>query len=109
MRQYRSSLQILADLLRAVGKGNRKTRIMYRANLSFRLLSRYLDHALDVDLISEMSENDGAYAVTSKGREFLEKYDRYASRHRQLRKQLRVVVEERTMLEKHYVQKMATS
>jgi predicted transcriptional regulator len=99
-------VQIVADLLTVVGSGNRKTRIMYQANLSFSLLTGYLDQALRAGLISELSENDGCYAVTSKGEEFLKKYSAFLSRNKGLGEQLQVMSKGKAMLQKHCVTKL---
>jgi len=102
-------LQIIADILTVVRNGARKTRIMYQANLSYRLLNQYLDYAIETDLISVSSENDNYYVVTRKGFEFLEKYNRYSQRSRQLEEQLCQVANEKAILEKSYVAKSANS
>lgn len=78
MAKYRDRLQIIADILEIVGKGSRKTRIMYRANLSYRLLCRYLDEVLDSGL-AKCQEPD-SYELTQKGEDFLVRYDEYTKR-----------------------------
>lgn len=107
MGQHRTSLQILADILDAVGSGARKTRIMYHANLSFRLLNRYLGYALEIELVSASCSGDGCYVLTPKGYEFLEKYNKYSLRSKQLEKQQRAIVKEKATLEENYVAKMS--
>ncbi len=58
--------------------GARKTHIMYRANLSYDQLNEYLNFLLDNGLIEKEAdvEYEGAiiYKVSSKGRQFLERY-----------------------------------
>jgi predicted transcriptional regulator len=105
--QHRTSLQILADILDAAGSGARKTRIMYHANLSFRLLNRYLGYALEIELVSAPCSSDGCYALTPKGYEFLEKYNKYSLRSKQLEEQQRAIVKEKATLEENYVAKMS--
>ncbi len=107
MGQHRTSLQILADILDAAGSGARKTRIMYQANLSFRLLNRYLGYALEIELVSVPCSGDGCYALTPKGYEFLEKYNKYSLRSKQLEEQQRAIVKEKATLEENYVAKMS--
>jgi len=102
-------LQIIADILTVVRNGARKTKIMYQANLSYSLLNQYLDYAMETDLISVSSENKGYYIITSKGFEFLEKYNKYSQRSKQLEEQLQQVANEKEMLEKNYVAKSANS
>jgi predicted transcriptional regulator len=98
-------LQILAEMLKTVKNGARKTRIMYQTNLSFSLLKRYLDYALETDLISMSSENNGYYFATAKGHEFLEKYDKYLLRNKQFENQVQAIARERAHLEENYVVK----
>lgn len=62
----RSDVAITLDILRLVRKGERKTRIMYGANLSYDMLTRYIDFLIDRQFI----ENDGSdtlYKLTPKG------------------------------------------
>lgn len=105
--QYRSKLQIIADILMVIRDGARggarKTRIMYQANLSYRLLNDYLDYTLGTDLISVSAENGNCYVVTPKGFEFLDKYKDYSQRNRDLEEQLQRVANEKAILEKNYV------
>ena len=109
MGQYRSRLQIIADILSVVRNGSRKTKIMYQANLSYRLLNQYLDFAMETNLISFSPEEKGHYIVTPKGFEFLEKYKKYSQRVGQLKEQIRDVANEKAVLEKNYVAKLANS
>jgi len=71
-RQYRSRLQIAADIIEIAKDGTRKTRIMYLGNLSFDLLQRYLDLLLSFGLIQV--RNGRGYIATEKGLHFLEEY-----------------------------------
>jgi predicted transcriptional regulator len=50
-RQYRSRIQIAADILEIAKAGSRKTKIMYLGNLSFDLLQKYLEMLVDFDLL----------------------------------------------------------
>lgn len=99
-------MQILADILMVVRTGARKTRIMYQANLSYRLLIQYLGYALEVNLLSR---NESQYVVTPKGFEFLEKYNKYLQRSNQLEEQLEKVANEKATLEKNYILKLPNS
>jgi predicted transcriptional regulator len=99
--QHRTSLQILAEILKIVRSGARKTRIMYQANLSFTMLKKYLDYAQKTELVV-CPENSSCYFATPKGHEFLEKYDRYLLRNRQVEDQLQAMAKERAMLEEGY-------
>lgn len=82
---YRSRLEIIRDVLQvadgAGDSGSKKTHIMYGANLSYKLLTRYLGEVLDAGLVCV----EGAcYFVTDKGREFLEVYEDYEKRRREI-------------------------
>jgi predicted transcriptional regulator len=97
MSRYRSRLEIIADILNAVGDGARKTRIMYIANLSYKLLGKYLKRTVGADLINI---NNDYYEVTEKGRVFLERFDDFSSRYSKLEKQLEEMSFEREVLER---------
>jgi len=71
----RGKFSIIADMLEiAYGKAG-KTQIMYRANLSFRQLEKYLRLMLELDLLDETSNNGRKiYGTTHKGITFLQHY-----------------------------------
>lgn len=100
MGNYRGRFDIIADILRVV-KGNdgaKKTQIMYGANLSYKVLTRYLGEVLEACLVRfEMSKR--CYVLTAKGREFLERYREYSRRNRHLERQLKNVRAKRRALE----------
>lgn len=96
---YRSRLDIIADMLRvAQGKGARKTRVMYQANLSYRLLKKYLGEVLEACLL-RFERKTRCYVLTSKGKLFLEKYKRYTRRNKRLEERLHDLDNERETLE----------
>jgi predicted transcriptional regulator len=68
----RNSLDIYADILRVSRSGAKKTHLVYRANLNFNIVKRYLTELTSKNLI----ENDGdMYFITDKGARFIESYD----------------------------------
>jgi len=71
-RQYRSRIQIAADILEIAKDGSRKTRIMYQGNLSFDLLQKYLDMLVNHGLLEVRGGSEKSYAATEKGKHFLE-------------------------------------
>jgi len=73
-RQYRSRIQIAADILEIAKNGSRKTKIMYLGNLSFDLLRKYLDMLVNYDLIEVRGDSEKSYVATEKGQRFLEDY-----------------------------------
>lgn len=69
MGKNRDSLSIVADILEGTGSGASKTRIMFAANLSFKLLEKYLDLVLQAGLITVESRK---YQLTEQGQRFFE-------------------------------------
>jgi predicted transcriptional regulator len=97
MGNYRDRLQIIADILCIASKRAKKTQIMYNANLSYKLLCRYLRDVLDAGLIN--CEGGNCYVLTSKGKEFLSRHEEYSKRRKNLEEHLNHVYNERTVLE----------
>lgn len=75
MGHRREEIQILTDILDVSLNGVKLTRLMYRANLSYSTLQRYLLTALNQGLICKTSDGDGSvvYCITDKGRLLLKK------------------------------------
>lgn len=73
----RDRLSIFADILESANSGATKTRIMYKANLSYTLLGKYLDSALDLDFLQTTGSR---YSLTEKGLEFLKQYRHFRER-----------------------------
>ena len=70
----RELIDIYADILRAIGLGARKSRIVYKANLNFNICRRYLNELLGMGLIEVKTDSPPTWAVTEGGQEFLEKH-----------------------------------
>jgi predicted transcriptional regulator len=74
----RSDVDIIASILGEARKGAKKTRIMYRCNLSHRQLQAYLKLLLDMNLLMSIPEErenkTNFYQATTKGRNFLDAY-----------------------------------
>lgn len=98
MSKYRDRLQIIASILNIASRRARKTQIMYQANLSYKLLCRYLGHVLSTGLVS--FENEEFYVLTVKGKEFLRRHVEYSKRCRSLAQHLNYVNGEKAALEK---------
>jgi predicted transcriptional regulator len=79
--KYRRRFQIIADIVSAAENGAKKTRIMYFANLSYKLLTKYLADTVRVGFIQE--DGDG-YRATDRGKIFLEKYGEFSSKYSKL-------------------------
>ena len=75
MGRRRGEVVILMDVLSIALKDVRVTHLMYRANLSYSTLRKYLFAALDKGLIGKVHNNDGSvvYRTTEKGKVALEK------------------------------------
>ena len=68
----RNYLDIYADILRAARNGAKKTHIVYKANLNFNIVKKYLKRLIDNGLLQD---SDGGYYITTwKGIHFLEQY-----------------------------------
>jgi len=98
MSSYRDRLQIIADILSIAGRRAKKTQIMYQANLSYKLLCRYLSEVVDAGLVS--FENEDCYVLTAKGKEFLNKHKEHSKRRKRLKEQINRVNNEKNALEK---------
>ena len=74
-RNRRGEVQILTDILTLAMRGVKMTHLMYKANLSYSTLHRYLNIALKQDLIKKVYNDDGfvVYCTTEKGKLLLEK------------------------------------
>jgi len=74
----RSDIDIIASILNEAHKGARKTRIMYRCNLSHRQLQVYLKLLLGMNFLVSHSDKDssklGLLKTTAKGLKFLDAY-----------------------------------
>ena len=97
MGRYRSRLRIIADILLIAGNGAKKTWIMYQANLSYKLLSRYLEEVVNAGFVILGKRN--LYVLTSKGEEFLKRCNEYHRQCKQLEEQISSVQGERAELE----------
>ena len=67
----RSDIDIMASILSEAHRGARKTRIMYRCNLSHRQLEVYLKLLLGMGFLVSRSD---LFKTTAKGRKFLDAY-----------------------------------
>ena len=68
--KYRSRSDIIGLILEAANGGATKTKIMYKAFLSFAQLREYLSTLLEEDLI-KYEEGSGKYKTTEKGMRML--------------------------------------
>ncbi len=73
--KYRSRTEIIAMMLQAASQGATKTRIMYRAYLSYAQLKEYLKLLEDGGLVN-YEAGTMLYKLTEKGLTFLHTYDK---------------------------------
>jgi predicted transcriptional regulator len=69
----RSRTEIIAAILDIVGNGNTKTKIMYKAYLSYAQMMGYLS-ILEENKLVEPQKSGKVYKITEKGRKYLEHY-----------------------------------
>lgn len=98
MGNYRGRLDIIADILNVASRDAKKTQIMYQANLSYKVLQRYLADVARAQLISFV-DSKRCYSLTDKGREFLAVYEKYSKTNRHVERQLGDVASKRKLLE----------
>ena len=83
MATYRTSMQIVADLLTAAEQsgqeGIKTTSLLTKANLSHSRLSKFVDNLTGAGLINKI-EFDGkhTFVLTPKGRQYLESYQQFS-------------------------------
>ncbi len=74
----RSDIDIMANILSEANTGTKKTRIMYRCNLSHSQLQVYLQILRDMEFLASHSKKECAklnyFKTTSKGLKFLDAY-----------------------------------
>ena len=98
MSKYRDRLQIIADILSIVRNGAKKTQIMYKANLSYAVLIRYLGEVLNSSLVRYKEGNN--YVLTAKGKEFLNQHGEYCELCKNLKKHFNYINNEKMFLKK---------
>jgi predicted transcriptional regulator len=72
--KYRSRTDIAALILEAAKDGAAKTKIMYKAFLSYAQLKEYLNKLLENGLI-EYNKEERIFRITEKGLRFLQLYN----------------------------------
>jgi predicted transcriptional regulator len=71
--KYRSRTDIVATILEAANGGSTKTKIMYKAYLSYAQLKEYLSILIGNGLL-EYEEGELKYKTTEKGLRFMKTY-----------------------------------
>jgi predicted transcriptional regulator len=96
-KKNRPGLEIARDLLSAAAEKTKKTRMMYSARLSHRLMKKYLKSLLVNGLVEPV--DDSSYLITRKGKIFLQMYEDYVERCRRIGEEIRGVRNDRVLLE----------
>ena len=84
MVSYRTSMQIVGDLLKATEQsgqeGIKTTSLLTKANLSHSRLSKFIENLTGAGLINKI-EFDGknTFVITSKGRQYLDSYQNFST------------------------------
>jgi predicted transcriptional regulator len=70
---YRGKLDIIADILTDASQNAKRTQIRYQANLSYKVIMRYLDKVVAASLLSFEHEQQ-RYVLIEEGKKFLAAY-----------------------------------
>lgn len=73
LKAQRDKLSIIVEILEVAQQGAPKTHIMYRTNLNYKTLNRYVGLLLKKELLSKIL-NERMYKTTDRGVDFLECY-----------------------------------
>ncbi len=75
MRDKRSRYEIMVEILEVAVNGANVTKIVYSANINFKMAQDYLFYLMKCELI-EISSRNGkkVYKTTDKGKTFIKKY-----------------------------------
>ena len=99
MGSYRGRLDIIADILNVVKGKAKKTQIMYQANLSFKVLQRYLAEIVGASLI-DFDDGANCYMLTEKGFKFLKAYQKYSETNKHIKNRMNDARNKKQFLEK---------
>ncbi len=66
----RDQLTIMSDLLEIVQQPQRLTHILYKSNMSYGQLSKYLDDLTELEFIEIRTQPFRSFIITPKGKQF---------------------------------------
>ena len=68
----RDKVTIMADLLNIMQEPRRLTHILYKSNMSYVQLVKYLDNLMDMGFAEKIQEPHRAYGITTNGKLFMD-------------------------------------
>jgi len=68
----RDKVTIMADLLDIMQEPRRLTHILYKSNMSYVQLVKYLDNLMDMGFAEKTQEPHRAYGITTNGKLFMD-------------------------------------
>ena len=71
----RNDIEISADILKVALHGAKKSHIVYRANLNFEVVKKYLKRLNESGLINLPRVDERIFKTTPKGREYIYRYE----------------------------------
>ena len=72
----RNNLDICVDILHVARKGAKKTHIVYKANLNFKIVKKYINRLIKTGMLSS-AKDSSLYVTTGQGINFLVKYHEF--------------------------------
>ncbi len=75
MGKKRSNVEIYAAILSTAKGGAKKSHIVYKANLNFEIVRKYLDHLKSAGLIAEPAKGGSLFVTTEKGIDYLSRFE----------------------------------
>lgn len=106
MGKNRSRIDLIAAILSAANGGSTKTRIMSTANMSYKILQKYLDAAISMDFLQIKNMR---YYLTEKGRECLNQYNHVKEREIQIQKAFKELNAEKALLDNMCLKAISTA
>lgn len=74
LREKRDTIKLIVDILEITLNEATKTDIVYKANLNFKQVQKFLDFLIKKGLIYVSSNKRKRYRTTEKGKEFIRRY-----------------------------------
>lgn len=72
----RNAMEIAVNVLEEARSGINKTRLVYRTNLNFLLIQRYVDFLVQKNMIEVVNDPTPIYRTTQKGVELLDEFSK---------------------------------